>query len=79
MRPVERVGQGLKARNQVAHTDGEGNIRDMQPQPIAWRLPTTVEGLERCGAVLVGVALCCPSAPAPWSAEAYSLRGGRDL
>ena len=32
------------------------------------------------GAVaLVGVALCCPSAPAPSSAEAHSLRGWRDL
>ena len=30
-------------------------------------------------AALVGVALCCPSAPAPLSAEAYSLRGLRDL
>ena len=30
-------------------------------------------------AALVGVALCCPSAPAPSSAEAHSLRGWRDL
>ena len=25
------------------------------------------------------VVLCCPSAPAPWSAEAHPLRGWRDL
>ena len=30
-------------------------------------------------AALVAVALCCPSAPAPWSAEAHPLRGWRDL
>ena len=30
-------------------------------------------------ATLVGVALCCPSTPAPWSAEAHFLRGWRDL
>ena len=30
-------------------------------------------------AALVGVALCCPSAPAPSSAEAHPLRDWRDL
>ena len=30
-------------------------------------------------AALVGVALCCPSGPAPSSAEAHFLRGWRDL
>ena len=30
-------------------------------------------------AALVGVALCCASAPTPSSAEAHSLRGWRDL
>ena len=30
-------------------------------------------------AALVAVALCCPSAPVPWSAEAHFLRGWRDL
>ena len=29
-------------------------------------------------AALAGVALGLPSAPAPWSAEAHSLRGWRD-
>ena len=35
-------------------------------------------GCASGAAALVGVALCCPSAPAPSSAEAHSLRGWRD-
>ena len=44
---------------------------------------TVPSSLVCCGAsgtaALVGVALCCPSAPAPWSAEAHCLRGRHDL
>ena len=41
----------------------------------------TARGSRWCfrRAALVGVAPCCPSAPAPSSAEAHSLRGWRNL
>ena len=35
-------------------------------------------GASGAGA-LVGVGLCCPSAPAPWSAEVHCLQGWRNL
>ena len=49
-------------------------LREPSPGP-----PQGGRGGASGAAALVGVALCCPSAPAPSSAEAHSLRGWRDL
>ena len=50
-RPVKRMGQGLKAGNQAAYTDGEGNDRDMHHcqsnQEAAARHQRTIQHILR--------------------------------
>ena len=51
----------------------------VQCQSIRFSTAAAPCGGASGAAALVGVALCCPSAPAPSSAEALRLRGWRDV